>query len=172
MQLENNQVCSHKLAQIAQRTAQKPQSAFHLSVDSRNTPATSSQNAFHHSVTTCQLQSLSRCHDALIFTNCAAARDAKQPCQKYNSGEKHKQTCSTPTYRLYLQARVWMHATTIHAKAPMQVSLLFPCWWPQVLPIIDLLSVLYLCSAFGKSSAPDTCYQETSHKSLSAQMTD
>lgn len=63
MQLQNNQVCSHKLTQIAQRTAQKPQPAFHLFLGSRNTPATSSQNAFHHSVTTCQLQSLSLCTD-------------------------------------------------------------------------------------------------------------
>lgn len=167
MQLQNNQVCSHKLAQIAQRTAQKTQPAFHLSLDSRNTPATSSQNAFHHSVTTCQLQSLSLFRDALTYTNCAAARDAKQPCQKYNTGEKHNQTCSTPMYPLNLQAWVWMHATTIHVKAPMQVSLLFPSCWPQALAIIDLLSVLNLCSVFEKRSAP-----EASHKSLSAQMTD
>lgn len=87
-------------------------------------------------------------------------------------GKNTNKTCSPPMYPLYLQARVWMHATTIHAKAPMQVSLFFPGCWPQALPITDLLSVLDLCSAFEKSSAPDTCHQKTSHKSLPAQMTD
>lgn len=64
---------------------QMPQPACHLSADRRNTPATSSQSAFHHSVTTCQLQSPSLCHTALIFTNCAAAWDTAQPCQKYDT---------------------------------------------------------------------------------------
>lgn len=78
-----HQVCNHMLTKI---NTQKPQRTFHLSVDRRNTPATSSQSAFHHSVTTCQLQSPSLCYTALIFTNCAATWDATQPCQKYNSG--------------------------------------------------------------------------------------
>lgn len=70
----------------AQTNTQMPQPACHLSADRRNTPATSSQSAFHHSVTTCQLQSPSLRHTALIFTNCAAAWDTTQPCQKYDTG--------------------------------------------------------------------------------------
>lgn len=70
----------------AQTNTQMPQPACHLSADRRNTPATSSQSAFHHSVTTCQLQSPSLRHTALIFTNCAAAWDTTQPCQKYDIG--------------------------------------------------------------------------------------
>lgn len=97
----NNRQCNYRITKYAARSHKglhkKTQPAFHLSLDSRNTPATSSQNAFHHSVTTCQLQSLSLSCDALTYTNCAAARDAKQPCQKYNTGEKHNQMCSTPT---------------------------------------------------------------------------
>lgn len=70
----------------AQTNTQMPQPACHLSADRRNTPATSFQSAFHHSVTTCQLQSPSLRHTALIFTNCAAAWDTTQPCQKYDNG--------------------------------------------------------------------------------------
>lgn len=66
----------------------------------------------------------------------------------------------------------WMRAATARTKAPAQASLSFPCRWPRALPIIGLLSVWHLCSAFEKSSAPDTCHQETSHKSLSAPMTE
>lgn len=76
-----------------------------LSVDRRNSPATSSQRAFHHGVTTCQLQSPSLRHTALIFTNCAAAWDTAKQCQKYDNG-KRTTTLSrllftqTPTWRL------------------------------------------------------------------------
>lgn len=70
----------------ASRNTQMPKSANHFSADRRNTPATSFQSAFHHSVTTCQLQSLSLRHTALIFTKCAAAWDIVQPCQKYDTG--------------------------------------------------------------------------------------
>lgn len=70
----------------AQTNTQMPQPACHLSADRRNTPATSFQSAFHHSVTTCQLQSPSLRHTALIFSNCAAAWDTTQPCQKYDNG--------------------------------------------------------------------------------------
>lgn len=81
--------CSHTYSNTgmeAQTNTQMPQPACHLSADRRNTPATSSQSAFHHSVTTCQLQSPSLRHTALIFTNCAAAWDTTQPCQKYDTG--------------------------------------------------------------------------------------
>lgn len=45
------------IAQKNKKNTQMPKPAFHLSADRRNTPATSSQSAFHHSVTTCQLES-------------------------------------------------------------------------------------------------------------------
>lgn len=86
---KNQQVCTHACSHTgmeAQTNTQMPQPACHLSADRRNTPATSSQSAFHHSVTTCQLQSPSLRHSALIFTNCAAAWDTTQPCQKYDTG--------------------------------------------------------------------------------------
>lgn len=89
MHPENTQQGTHTHTRTdmeAQTNTQMPQPACHLSADRRNTPATSSQSAFHHSVTTCQLQSPSLCHTALIFTNCAAAWDTTQPCQKYDTG--------------------------------------------------------------------------------------
>lgn len=86
---ENKLKCIHTHSHIgmwAQTNTQTPKPAYHLSADRRNTPATSFQSAFHHSVTTCQLQSLSLHHTALIFTNCAAAWDTTQPCQKCDTG--------------------------------------------------------------------------------------
>lgn len=88
MHREKIKVCAHTLSHRRGSTnenTQMPQPACHLSVDRRNTPATSSQSAFHHSVTTCQLQSPSLRHTALIFTNCAAAWDTTQPYQKYDN---------------------------------------------------------------------------------------
>lgn len=86
---ENKLKCIHTHSHIgmwAQTNTQMPKPAYHPSADRRNTPATSFQSAFHHSVTTCQLQSLSLRHTALIFTNCAAAWDTTQPCQKCDTG--------------------------------------------------------------------------------------
>lgn len=93
----------------AQTNTQMPQPACHLSVDRRNTPATSSQSAFHHSVTTCQLQSPSLRHTALIFTNCAAAWDTTQPCQKYDTGRI-----------TLLHLLIYTHPLA-HAEAPMHI---------------------------------------------------
>lgn len=88
MHPEKIKVCAHTLSHrhgSTNENTQMPQPACHLSVDRRNTPATSSQSAFHHSVTTCQLHSPSLRHTALIFTNCAAAWDTTQPYQKYDN---------------------------------------------------------------------------------------
>lgn len=100
----------------AQTDTQMPQPACHLSADRRNTPATSSQSAFHHSVTTCQLQSPSLRHTALIFTNCAAAWDTTQPCQKYDTGR------ITLLHSLaYTQTHTHTHAPTVtHAYLYVQ----------------------------------------------------
>lgn len=111
---------THTLSQIAQTNTQMPQPAFHLSADRRNTPATSSQSAFHHSVTTCQLQSPSLRHTALIFTNCAAAWDTTQPCQKYDTGRETL---------LHLLAYTYAH---VHAQSPTCMCGLARQFFPNV----------------------------------------
>lgn len=127
----NQQVCTHAYSTSshtgmeAQTNTQMPQPACHLSADRRNTPATSSQSAFHHSVTTCQLQSPSLRHTALIFTNCAAAWDTTQPCQKYDIGRitllhllayTHAHTYTHVHTLSHACACVWKRGKTLHTN--------------------------------------------------------
>lgn len=128
----------------AQTNTQMPQPACHLSADRRNTPATSFQSAFHHSVTTCQLQSPSLRHTALIFSNCAAAWDTTQPCQKYDNGR---------ITLLHLLAHSHAHVLTLtllHTCTCVRphLKVLLYEWWtwgfrtkPRSLPSISCWSV-------------------------------
>lgn len=65
-----------------------------LTVDRRNTPATSSQSAFHHSVTVCQLQSPSLQHATLIFNTLSSGLGEMLQCQKDDIGVTFSCICS------------------------------------------------------------------------------
>lgn len=176
---------THTLSQIAQTNTQMPQPAFHLSADRRNTPATSSQSAFHHSVTTCQLQSPSLRHTALIFTNCAAAWDTTQPCQKIWHWKRNSPASTCLYIRPCARAVTYMHVwacTAIFFPQRMKTTSNSPHKSSDVIKSavhMRMVTCTYfhsfspkISSFFRSSVCFCTCYQGTSNNQLSARVTD